>query len=110
MSDMNEQVENKERGDKVYNRRFKRYNRARERQLASDKADEAFFKAVFSLAAVGTAIVFVLVFAVMSGGRGLAAFAPMSAPWLGPFSQLEIIGFGMVALLAGVYLWRIRKK
>ena len=102
--------EDKPRGDKVSDRRFKRYHRVRARQQANAKADDAFFKAVFSLAGVATAFVFILIWAGMNGGGGLAALAPMSAPWLGPFSQLEIIGFGVIAILAAVYFWRIRKK
>ncbi len=98
------------RGETVSDRRFRRYHRAAERRKAAARADDAFFKAVFSLAGVATAFVFILIWAAMNGGGGLAALAPLSAPWLGPFSQLEIIGFGVIALLAGVYLWRIRKR
>ena len=100
----------KPRGARVSDRRFKRYNRARERQLASAKADDAFFKAVFSLAGVTTGVVFILAWVMMNGGGGLAALAPLTEPWLGPFSQLEIIGFGVIALLAAIYFLRVRKK
>jgi len=102
--------EYKTRGETVSDRRFRRYHRARARQKANAKADDAFFKAVFSLAGVATAFVFILIWAAMNGGGGLAALAPLSAPWLGPFSQLEIIGFGVIAILAAVYFWRVRKK
>ena len=107
-SKRDEQIE--ARGEKVTDRRFKRYHRVRARQRANAKADDAFFKAVFSLAGVATAFVFILIWAAMNGGGGLAALAPLSTPWLGSFSILEIIGFGVIALLAGVYFWRIRKK
>lgn len=98
------------RGERVSDRRFRRYHRARERQAANARADDAFFKAVFSLAGVATAFVFILIYAAVSGGGGLAALAPLSEPWLGPFSKLELIGFGAIALLAGIYFWRVRKK
>ena len=98
------------RGDAVTDRRFKRYHRVRARQQANAKADDAFFKAVFSLAGLATVFVFILIYAAVSGGGALAQLAPLSEPWLGPFSVLELIGFGVIAVLAGVYLWRVRKK
>jgi len=98
------------RGETVSDRRFRRYHKAAARRRANEKSDEAFFKAVFSLAGVATAFVFILVYAAMNGGGGLVSLAPLSEPWLGPFSKLELIGFGVIALLAGVYLWRIRRK
>jgi len=98
------------RGETVSDRRFRRYHKAAARRRAEAKSDEAFFKAVFSLAGVATAFVFILIYAAMNGGGGLIGLAPLSEPWLGPFSQLELIGFGVIAILAAVYLWRIRRK
>ena len=110
-ADVKAQIEKFEaRGDKVTDRRFKRYNRVRDRRRANAKADDAFFKAVFSLAGVATAFVFVLIYAAMSGGGGLVALAPLSEPWLGPFSKLELFGFAVIAFLATMYFWRIRRK
>ena len=110
-ADIKAQIEKFEaRGDKVSDRRFKRYHRVAERRRANAKADDAFFKAVFSLAGVATAFVFVLIWAAMNGGGGLAALAPLSEPWLGPFSKLELFGFTVIAVLAALYFWRIRRK
>ena len=109
--DVKAQIEKFEaRGDRVSDRRFKRYHRVAERRRAAAKADDAFFKAVFSLAGVATAFVFVLIYAAMNGGGGLIALAPLSAPWLGPFSKLELFGFTVIAFLAALYFWRIRRK
>ena len=110
-SDVKTQIEKFEaRGDNVSDRRFKRYHRAAARRRAAAKADDAFFKAVFSLAGVATAFVFVLIYAAMNGGGGLLALAPLSEPWLGPFSKLEIFGFSFIAFLAALYFWRVRQK
>ncbi|MEP6343667.1 MAG: hypothetical protein ABJ275_10150 [Maricaulaceae bacterium] len=98
------------RGDKVTDRRFKRYHRVAAKRRADAKADDAFFKAVFSLAGVATAFVFVLIWVAMNGGGGLIALAPLSEPWLGPFSKLELFGFSVIAFLAALYFWRIRRK
>ena len=92
-------------------RMFRRSRRAemRRRQAAAD--DARFFRAVFSLAGVATAFVFVLIYlAQTGGGGGLIAMAHLAEPWLGPLSKLEVFGFGFIAVLAGMYLWRIRKR
>jgi hypothetical protein len=98
------------RGDSVSDRRFRRYHKAAARRRAEAKSDDAFFKAVFSLMGVATAFVFILIYAALNGGGGLISLAPLSEPWIGSFSKLEIIGFGVIGLLAAVYLWRIRRK
>lgn len=92
-------------------RMFRRSRRAemRRRQAAAD--DARFFRAVYSLAGVATVFVFILIYLAQSGGgQGLIGMVHLAEPWLGPFSKLEIFGFGFIAVLAGMYLWRIRKK
>lgn len=90
---------------------FRRSRRAEMRRRQAARDDALFFRAVFSLAGVATAFVFVLIYLASSGGgEGLIAMAPLSEPWLGPFSKLEIIGGAIIALLAVIYLMRIRKR
>jgi len=98
------------RADHVSQRRFRRSNRVKDMRKKQARADDNFFRAVFSLAGVATAFVFILIWAAMSGGGGLVALAPLSEPWIGPFSMLEVIGFGVIAFLAAIYLWRIRRR
>jgi hypothetical protein len=95
-------------------RMFRRSRRAEDRRRKQARDDANFFKAVFSLAGVATAFVFILIFLASSsmsdGGGGLASLAPLSEPWLGPVSKLELFGGLFIGLLAAVYLWRIRKR
>ena len=39
-----------------------------------------------------------------------SGMANMAAPWLGPFSQLEVIGLVFVALIAAIAYLRMRKR
>lgn len=92
-------------------RMFRRSRRAEERRRKQARDDANFFKAVFSLAGVATGFVFILIYLAQSGGGGgLIAMAPLAQPWLGPFSKLEIFGGLFIAVLAALYLWRIRKR
>ena len=98
-------------------RMFRRSRRAEERRRKAARDDANFFKAVFSLAGVATGFVFILIFLAMSssnsgnGGAGLmSVVGPLSDPWLGPFSKLEIFGGLFIAILAALYFWRIRKR
>lgn len=96
-------------------RMFRRSRRSEDRRRKQARDDANFFKAVFSLAGVATGFVFILIFLAQSsltGGDGgaIVAMAPLAQPWLGPFSKLEIFGFGFIAVLAALYMWRIRKR
>jgi len=99
------------RYDRPSQRMFRRSRRAEERRRKQARDDANFFKAVFSLVAVGTGFVFILVYLAQSGGGGgLIAMAPLAEPWLGPFSKLELLGGLFIATIAGLYFWRIRKR
>ena len=91
-------------------RGFSRYQRVKERKRVQARADARFYRAAFSLMGIITAFVFIVIFMVMNGGEILVGLAPLSEPWLGPLSKLEIGGFGFIAVLAGTYLWRIRSR
>ncbi len=101
-------------------RMFRRSRRAEERRRKASRDDANFFKAVFSLAGVATGFVFILIFLATSslessrsgnsGGGLISVIGPLSDPWLGPFSKLEIFGGLFIAILAALYLWRIRKR
>lgn len=95
-------------------RMFRRSRRAEDRRRKQSRDDANFFKAVFSLAGVATGFVFILIYLATSsmsgGGSGLDSLAPLSQPWLGPVSKLELFGGLFIGLLAAVYLWRIRRR
>ncbi len=101
-------------------RMFRRSRRAEDRRRKAARDDANFFKAVFSLAGVATGFVFILIYLAMSSmessrsgndGTGLMSIiGPLSDPWLGPFSKMEIFGGLFIAILAALYFWRIRKR
>lgn len=99
------------KGERPSERIFRRSRRAEMRRRQAAKEDANFFRAVFSLAGVATAFVFVLIYLASSGGGGgLVGMASLSQPSIGPFSVLEIGGFGAIAVLALIYWMRIRKR
>lgn len=92
-------------------RMFRRSRRAEMRRRQAAKDDANFFRAVFSLAGVATAFVFIIIYmATSAGGHSMMSLAPFSQPWLGPFSKLEIGGFGVIGVLALIYWQRVRKR
>jgi|GEM_PF-2198642 len=98
-------------GERPSQRIFRRSRRAEMRRRQAAKEDANFFRAVFSLAGVATAFVFVLIYLASSGGGGgLVGLAALSQPTIGPFSVLEIGGFGFIAVLAVIYWMRIKKR
>ena len=92
-------------------RRAKRYQRAQERKAAQARADNRLYGAMFALMSI-VALLAILIGAVMVNGGSVDAsgMANMAAPWLGPFSQLEVIGLVFVALIAGITYLRMRKR
>lgn len=97
-------------GDSASERRFRRYHRAAERRRKAERADSHFFRAVFSVAGVGAAIAIGLAFYALNGGGDLSGFSSLAVPWIGPFSQLEILGVGFILGLGTLYFWRVRKR
>lgn len=99
------------KSERPSNRIFRRSRRAEMRRRQAAKDDANFFRAVFSIAGVATAFVFILIYLASSGGGGgLIGLASLSHPSIGPFSILEIGGFGFIAVLAIIYWMRIRKR
>lgn len=98
------------KSERPSSRIFRRSRRANRRRQQAAKDDANFFRAVFSLAGVATAFVFILIYLASSGGGGLIGLAALSQPSIGPFSVLEIGGFGFIAVLAIIYWMRIRKR
>lgn len=92
-------------------RRFRRYHAAQLRRRKAEMADERFSRAVFSVAGIGAAIAIALGVVAMNG----VSLDPESAtrltePWVLGLSRMEIYGLCFIALLAGMFLWRIRKR
>lgn len=99
------------RKERPSERMFRRSRRAEMRRRQAAREDANFFRAVFSLAGVATAFVFVIIYmASANGGSGMVALAPLSEPWIGPFSRLEIFGVGLIIVLGAVFWFRIKKR
>ena len=92
-------------------RRATRYQRAQERKAAQSRADNRLYGAMFGLMSI-VALLAILIGAVMVNGASIDAsgMANMAAPWLGPVSQLEVIGLVFVALIAAIAYLRMRKR
>ena len=92
-------------------RLFRRSRRAQMRRRQAAKDDAAFFQAVFSLAGVAAALVFVLVYGVWQGGFAIGgSLSQLSRPWIGSFSRLEALGVGAVIVLGYIYYLRIKRR
>ena len=92
-------------------RRATRYQRVQERKAAQSRSDNRLYGAMFSLMSIVTLLA-ILIGAIMMNGAAVnvSGLSGLTAPWLGPFSKLELIGIGIVALIAvGVYM-RMRKR
>ena len=95
----------------VSRQRFKRYHRAAERKRAAERQDSQFFRAVFSLTGVAGAIVIGLAIFGMTGGNfDPATMDHLLEPWIGSLSRLHVGGLAFVAMVGGLYFWRIRKR
>ena len=96
--------------DAVSNRRFRRYHRAADRRRQAARDDSHFFRAVFSIAGIGGALAIGLAVYFLTGGSDLGGIESLARPWIGPFTKLEAMGVGVIALLGALFLWRIRKR
>lgn len=98
------------KSEKLSDRRFRRYHRAAARRQRQAREDSHFFRAVFSIAGVSAALAIGLAVYFLGGGRDLSSLSTLATPWLGPLSKLEVIGAGMITLMALNYMWRVRKR
>lgn len=96
--------------DTASERRFKRHHRAAARRRKAAREDSHFFRAVFSIAGVGAALAIGFAVFGLTGGSDLGGLGDLARPWIGPFSKLEVIGVGMIAGLAALFFWRVRKR
>ncbi len=92
-------------------RRATRYQRAQERKAVQSRADNRLYGAMFGLMSV-VALIAILIGVVVVNGASVdtSGMANIAAPWLGPFSQLELIGLVFVALIAAITYLRMRKR
>ncbi len=92
-------------------RRFRRYHKARDRRQSAQRADSRFFQAVFALAGVASALAIgIAVMAITGGGPNMMALHGWTEPWLGALSRLEVLGLAFVAVIGGMFAWRIRRR
>ncbi|MBC6402030.1 MAG: hypothetical protein GDA39_05045 [Hyphomonadaceae bacterium] len=95
----------------ISDRRFRRYHRQAERRRKQERRDSRFMAAVFSLAGITAAIAIgVAVFGMQGGRMDTGALADLTRPWLGSLSKFEVLGLVFIALVGGLYFWRIRKR
>ena len=100
-----------ENRESLTERRFRRYHRQAARRRKQAKEDTRFFQAVFSLAGVAAAIAIgIAVFGMTGRGIDAGALADLTTPWLGPISKFEVLGLAFIAVLGGLYFWRIRRR
>jgi len=97
--------------DNLADRRFRRYHRVQARRQKAAQEDARFTRALFSIAAIAAAIAIGLGVVGMNGlSVDQESAVYLTDPWLGPFSRMEVFGLGFIALIAILFLWRIRKR
>ncbi|NNE56917.1 MAG: hypothetical protein HKN36_02315 [Hellea sp.] len=91
--------------------RFRRYHKAQARRRKAELEQDRFSRAVFSVAGVAAAIAIGLgVLATQGPTIDKEAAANLTDPWIGPASRMEVFGLGFIAIIAVLFLWRIRKR
>lgn len=92
-------------------RRATRYQRVQDRKAAQARSDSRLYGAMFALMSI-VALLAILIGAIMVNGGSVdtSGMANIASPWLGPFSQLEVIGLVFVALIAALTYMRMRKR
>lgn len=91
-------------------RRQRRQHRRMSRKRAQENADTRFYGAVFSISAIAAAVAIGLGVMAMGEGPTSTNLGALTKPWLGPASRLEVFGILVIVLLAGVFLFRTRKR
>jgi len=92
-------------------RRASRYQKQQERKAAQRAADNKLYGAMFAMMSI-FALLAVLIGALMlyGGNVDVSGMGDLAQPWIGPFTKLEVGGFGFVGLIAAVVYFRMRKK
>ena len=93
-------------------RRLSRYQKSQLRRQAQARGDQRFYAGIFAIAGF-TALLAILLGAIAINGApigGGAGMADWVEPWLGPFSKMELVGLGFVALIALAVYLRMRKR
>ena len=100
-------------GDKYVprkDRRPSRYVKAQQRRAAAKANDNRFYAAIFTL--ISVVVLFSLsISAVMVNGGSVdtSGMTGWATPWVLGMSKLEVIGLGLVGIVA-VIMWRKMKK
>jgi len=94
-------------------RRSDHYTRARARREAKDRANQRYYRTVFSVS--GVLVMFVLLIAAIAinGGGEMVGDVPLeglTSPWLFGLSKLEVFGLLIVAVIAAIAYWRMSRK
>ncbi len=92
-------------------RRLSRYQKSQMRRQAQARGDQRFYAGIFAIAGF-TALLAILLGAIAINGApiGGAGMTDWVEPWLGPFSKMELVGLGFVALIALAVYLRMRKR
>jgi|GEM_PF-5095769 len=90
--------------------RISRYQKSQERRARQRRGDSRFYNVIFTIIGLTTLIaLFVAASALRNSGIDVGFLSNLTAPWLGRFSKLEVIGIGIIALIALISYVRMRR-
>jgi len=91
-------------------KRISRYQKSLDRRARQRRGDTRFYNIMFSIIALTTLIaLMVAASALKSSGVEVGFLANLTAPWIGKFSKLEILGIAFIGLIAVISYLRMRR-